>query len=105
MEHVPYVVMNVVDVPAERAREFEERFAKRAGRVQDSPGFEAFELLKPADAQTKYIVYTRWESKDAFEAWVNSSDFAAGHRQHANQGPVSQSSETWTFDLLEGTYR
>ena len=44
-----FVVMNAVDVPPERAAEFEERFAKRAGRVQDSPGFEAFELLKPAD--------------------------------------------------------
>jgi heme oxygenase (mycobilin-producing) len=96
--------MNAVDVPPERAAEFEERFAKRAGRVQDSPGFEAFELLKPADNGTRYVVYTRWASKDAFDAWVSSQDFAAGHTQHAQQGPVSTKSETWMFELLEGVY-
>ena len=96
--------MNAVDVPAERAAEFEHRFATRAGKIKDSPGFEAFELLKPADDRTRYLVYTRWESKDAFEAWVRSADFMAGHRQHADAGPVSTSSETWTFDLLEGEY-
>ena len=101
---MPYVVMNAVDVPAERAAEFEERFAKRAGRVQDAPGFEAFELLKPADGNTKYIVYTRWSSKGDFEAWVGSQDFAAGHAQHSSHGPVSTRSETWMFDLLEGVY-
>jgi heme-degrading monooxygenase HmoA len=99
-----FVVMNSVDVPLERASEFEERFAKRAGRVQDSPGFEAFELLKPADGNTKYVVYTRWASKEAFDAWVSSRDFAAGHTQHAQQGPVSTRSETWMFELLEGVY-
>jgi heme oxygenase (mycobilin-producing) len=105
MNEMSFVVMNVVDVPAERAGEFEGRFAKRAGRVQESDGFEAFELLKPADDQTKYVVYTRWASKEAFEAWVASADFAAGHRQHSTQGPVAQRSETWTYDVLEGLYR
>jgi heme-degrading monooxygenase HmoA len=98
-----YVVMNVVDVPAERAEEFEHRFATRAGKIKDNPGFEAFELLKPEHG-TKYIAYTRWASKADFEAWVSSPDFAAGHRQHASAGPVSTNSETWFFDVLEGEY-
>jgi heme-degrading monooxygenase HmoA len=102
---VAYVVMNAVDVAPERAAEFEERFAKRAGRVQDSPGFEAFELLKPADGNTKYVVYTRWSSKADFDAWLSSQDFAAGHAQHQGQGPVSTRSETWAFELLESVYR
>lgn len=109
-----YVVMNVVDVPADRAAEFEHRFATRAGKIKDNPGFEAFELLKPADgthgvgaagAAKKYIAYTRWASKADFDAWVSSPDFAAGHRQHADAGPVSTNSETWFFDVLEGEYR
>ena len=100
-----YVVINAVDVPADRASEFEERFAKRAGRVQDSPGFEAFELLKSADGNSKYVVYTRWSSKEAFDAWAGSQDFAAGHAQHSQQGPVSTRSETWMFELLESVYQ
>ena len=99
-----YVVMNVIDVPAERADEFERRFAARAARVKDSPGFEAFELLKPADDNTRYIVYTRWNSKDDFEAWLSSPAFAEGHRQHSTQGPVAPTSQTWAFDVLQSEY-
>jgi heme-degrading monooxygenase HmoA len=101
---MPYVVMNVIDVPAERRDEFEARFAARAARVKDSPGFEAFELLKPADDNSRYIVYTRWASKDDFEAWLRSPAFAEGHHQHSTQGPVAPTSETWAFDVLQGEY-
>jgi heme oxygenase (mycobilin-producing) len=99
-----FVVMNAVTVPAERAAEFEQRFATRAGKIKDSPGFEAFELMRPADGSERYVVYTRWDSKDSFDAWVKSPDFAAGHSQHREGGPVGTASELWTFDLIEGEY-
>ena len=99
-----HVVMNVIDVPVDRRDEFERRFAARAARVKDSPGFEAFELLKPADDNTRYIVYTRWTSKDDFEAWLRSPAFAEGHRQHSTKGPVAPTSETWSFDVLQSEY-
>jgi heme-degrading monooxygenase HmoA len=96
--------MNVIDVPVDRKDEFEQRFARRAAQVHASPGFEAFELLKPADDNTKYIVYTRWTSKDDFEAWLRSPAFAEGHRQHSTKGPVAPTSETWAFDVLQAEY-
>ena len=96
--------MNAVTVPPDRAEEFERRFATRAGKIKDQAGFEAFELMRPADGKHRYVVYTRWESKDAFETWMASPDFAAGHRQHAEGGPVGTASEIWTFDLVEGEY-
>ena len=42
------VVINAVTVTEEGRADFEERFAKRAGKVSQAPGFEAFELLKQA---------------------------------------------------------
>lgn len=96
--------MNVIDVPHERAGEFEERFARRAAQVSSSPGFEAFELMRPADGRDRYIVYTRWTSKADFEAWVASPAFTAGHRQHSEQGPVGTASEMWSFDVIQGEY-
>ena len=95
-----YVVINAVKVPDERRDAFEERFAKRAGHVQNADGFEAFELLRPL-GDDRYLVYTRWASKEQFEAWVQSPDFAAGHQQHEQQGPVSAHSEMWSFEVLE----
>jgi hypothetical protein len=30
-----------------------------------------------------------------------SRDFAAGHAQHRESGPVGSASEVWSFDVLE----
>jgi len=97
------VVVNAVTVPAERTDEFEERFAKRAGQVSQSPGFEAFELLRPTEG-SKYLVYTRWRTREDFDAWMKSTYFSEGHRQHSQQGPVSTESEVWQFEVLQGEY-
>lgn len=99
-----FVVMNAITVPKERADEFEQRFATRAGKVSAQPGFEAFELMRPGDGKDRYIVYTRWDSKESFENWVKSPDFMAGHRQQSESGPVGTASELWTFDVVEGEY-
>jgi heme-degrading monooxygenase HmoA len=97
------VVINAVTLPEERRQEFEQRFAARAGQVSGAPGFEAFELLRPS-AGGRYLVYTRWRSREDFEAWMQSSRFAAGHRQHAEGGPVSRESEVWDFEVLQSEY-
>ncbi len=95
------VRINAITVPAERAAEFEARFAARAGAVSSSPGFEAFELLRPTDERGIYLVYTRWESQAAFDAWVESAAFTRGHRVHDTQGPVSSSSELWSYEVIQ----
>jgi heme oxygenase (mycobilin-producing) len=73
------VKINAVDVDPAQAPVFEERFAKRAGAVENQPGFEAFELLRPTDGATTYYVYTRWASEDAYQAWLAGDDFAKAH--------------------------
>jgi heme-degrading monooxygenase HmoA len=98
------VVINAVTVPEERRKQFEERFAARAGQVGGAEGFEAFELLRPAAGSDRYLVYTRWRAREDFEAWMGSTRFAAGHRQHAEGGPVSRESEVWEFEVLQGEY-
>jgi len=97
------VVVNAVTVPEERKEEFEARFAARAGQVSKADGFEAFELLRPAEG-TRYLVYTRWRTQGDFEAWMKSQYFEQGHRQHSESGPVSTASEVWTFDVLQSEY-
>jgi heme-degrading monooxygenase HmoA len=97
------VVVNAVTVPPARTEEFEKRFAQRAGQVSEAPGFEAFELLRPADG-TRYLVYTRWRAREDFEAWMKSQYFSEGHRQHSQEGPVSSESEVWSFEVLQGQY-
>src|ERR1700733_13745289 len=94
------VKINAITVPREHFAEFEHRFATRAGKVEDAAGFEGFELLRPNDEREVCLVLTRWRSEEDFQAWVTSSDFAAGHAQHRTSGSVGTTSELWSFDVL-----
>ena len=95
------VKVNAITVPRERFDAFAERFASRAGKVEQSEGFESFQLLRPNDEREVCLVVTQWRSDEDFEAWLTSPDFAAGHAQHRADGPVGTSSELWSFDVLE----
>ena len=57
------VKINAIEVPEGRGAELEARFSARAGEVEKMPGFEGFELLRPVEGETRYFVYTRWESE------------------------------------------
>ena len=95
------VKINAITVQRDRFAEFEQRFAARAGRVEDAAGFEGFELLRPNDEREVCLVLTRWRSEEDFQAWVASRDFGAGHSQHREKGPIGTASELWSFDVLE----
>ena len=100
------VKINAVEVPADRADEFEARFASRAGAVEHSPGFEAFELLRPTEGGTRYFVYTRWATEDAYQAWLGSQDFAKAHAHVATDksgatAPVAHGAELLSFEVIE----
>jgi heme-degrading monooxygenase HmoA len=109
------VRINAITVPADSGDELARRFAARAGAVDDRDGFEGFELLKPTDGRTTWLVVTRWRDQAAFEAWLASPAFGQGHRgagggdgaggagHGAGQGPVGVSSELWSFDIAGGS--
>lgn len=73
------VVVNVLTVPAGSGAVLEERFAGRAGQVERAPGFEGFSLLRPVEGTDQYLVWTRWRSREDFQAWMASQAFTAGH--------------------------
>jgi heme-degrading monooxygenase HmoA len=43
---------------------------------------------------------TRWESVEAFEAWVGSEEFRRGHARSQSEGPVGTHSEILAFDVV-----
>jgi len=110
------VKINAIAVPEGAGPELEKRFAARAGAVENSPGFEGFQLLRPTGGGDRYFVMTWWESEDAFQGWMNSQDFAKGHaavkgnaavKGDSNAGgpegqrPVSTGAELLAFELVE----
>jgi heme-degrading monooxygenase HmoA len=115
------IKINAITVPADSGDELAQRFAARAGAVDDQDGFEGFELLKPTDDRTTWLVVTRWRDEDAFQAWVSSPAFAHGHQApggeaaaghghgqghgHPEAGakPVGMHSELWSYEVAGGS--
>ena len=56
---------------------------------------------RAVDGRDVYLVYTRWASQADFDAWVQSPAFAHGHRAHHGEGPVSNQSELWSYDVVQ----
>jgi len=121
---VTVIKINAITVPEDSGDELARRFAARAGAVDNQEGFEGFELLKPTDDRTTWLVVTRWRDEAAFEAWVSSPAFAHGHRsangQESSQpgregnadrgagqgnhaGPVGIHSELWSYEIAGGS--
>jgi heme oxygenase (mycobilin-producing) len=92
------VKINALTVPDELRETLEQRFAARAGIVENSDGFEWFELLRPIEGTDKYLVYTRWRSEEDFQNWM-SGPMQAGHR--AGQQPAASDSTVWSFEVIQ----
>jgi heme-degrading monooxygenase HmoA len=69
-------ITNSLPVKAGAEDEVVERFAGSRGSVQGFPGFVSMEVLK---ADEEVLVVTRWESREAFDAWVASEEFKKAH--------------------------
>lgn len=76
-----------LNVPAERAQAFEASWSQRMGMVDHMPGFHGMEVLRDGGTPGHYVVVTRWEAQEHFDAWRNSPEFVAGHsRQPSGPG-------------------
>ncbi|MFD4654178.1 antibiotic biosynthesis monooxygenase family protein [Kitasatospora sp. NPDC058444] len=98
------VKINVLTVPAEQREVLEQRFASRAGAVENSDGFEWFELLRPVEGTDQYLVYTRWRSEEDFKAWMEGPMKAAhqnGPSDEAPKRPAASGSTLWSFEVVQ----
>ena len=66
------VKINALSMPEGAGPEVEQRFAARLDGLRDQQGFLGFELLRPVSGETRYFVYSRWESEDAYQAWATA---------------------------------
>ncbi|MER6348156.1 antibiotic biosynthesis monooxygenase family protein [Streptomyces sp. NPDC001595] len=106
------VKINVLTVPAEQRETLEKRFASRAHAVENSDGFEWFELLRPVEGTDTYLVYTRWRDEESFQAWMEGPMKAAhqgtsggerGERGESGERPkpAASGSTLWSFEVVQ----
>lgn len=100
-----FVAINVLSVPEGQGATLEGRFAGRAGMVEHAEGFESFELLRPMEGTSDYLVITRWADEHAYKSWLDSREFARGHGGGAGgqtgDNPAATGSQIWTFQTVQ----
>jgi heme-degrading monooxygenase HmoA len=99
------VKINAIELPEGAGPELESRFAARLGAVEGSPGFEEFCLLRPTAGESRYFVYTRWASEEAYQQWsaTRSRGAHAGPPSGAPVAPVATGAALLEFDVVSRT--
>ncbi len=76
-----------------------EAFRNRRGLVDRMPGFKGFALLVDWD-RLEALVMTKWESREAFQAWVESEEFRKAHEKA--RGGSGLESEGGLYEVVLG---
>ena len=97
------VKINAIEVPEGAGPELEKRFGARHGAVEGSPGFLGFELLRPVKGETRYFVYTRWETEEDFQAWAGGSAKEAHAGERAK--PVASGASLLEFEVVQSVQK
>ncbi|GLC33318.1 hypothetical protein PLESTB_000346300 [Pleodorina starrii] len=104
-----YIVHNVFKVKPESASDFEQVWKSRESHLKEMPGFVRFAMLRCENVPGKYISQTYWQTKEDFQAWTKSSQFAASHGSSSSSsgggsghGEGQQSKRPNTMSMLEG---
>lgn len=97
-----YVVMNVLQVPEEGKSKMIELFSNSAENMKQVPGCLEFQFLNSTD-ENKQIVYTKWESKEAFKAWTESEAFRRAHDERRTRGSTATGSKLETYEVIHHT--
>jgi heme-degrading monooxygenase HmoA len=71
---------------------FENLWRNRQSRLEGTPGFLSFELLRggvdAADGTRLYISHSRWADRDSFAAWTRSQAFRDAHRSAGSERDI-----------------
>lgn len=94
------VIINAITVPENAGPELEQRFAARKHAVDQEPGFEGFQLLRPTAGENRYFVVTQWATQADFEAWRDGRA-AAAHQRPGGQKPVGTGADLMEFEVVE----
>ena len=92
------VAINALTVPEPARPELEKRFAERKHSVDDAPGFEGFQLLRPVAGGDQYFVYTQWATREDFEKW---RAYRKSAHESMGKKPVTESANLLEFEVVD----
>ena len=75
----PYVALSEIAVDEEGAGPLQAAFEARLGAVDAWDGFLGLELLADRRTPGRYLMLSRWRSKEAFVEYMRSDDHRRSH--------------------------
>ena len=98
------VKINALTVPVGQEEELERRFAARQHAVDNQPGFEGFQLLRPTRGEDRYFVVTQWQDEQSYQAWreqdTHAHDRPAGGEGQQPRQAVATGAQLLEFDVV-----
>ncbi len=78
-----FFAMNRFRITPGREQEFIEMWRRRESYLDEAPGFLEFHMLRGPSLEnhTLFVSHSRWQSREAFEAWTHSEAFRKAHAQ------------------------
>lgn len=102
-----FVSQSEIAIEGDRGSLLEAAFRTRPGLVDAHNGFLGLELLREVGHRGRYVLVTRWRTREDFRRYMKSRDYRASHaREHAGLEEVSDGAplrQFETVDLHEGT--
>ncbi|SNT52976.1 Heme-degrading monooxygenase HmoA [Bacillus sp. OK838] len=98
-----YVVMNNIPVSEEGRPVFEHRFKKRAGFIENEPGFVALRILRPINSET-YVILTIWEKQADFMSWQKSSSYQEAYNSDTKATITNSSQKMFSGEAYVTQY-
>jgi heme-degrading monooxygenase HmoA len=94
-------VFNRLPVKEGAAGQIVERFANSRRHVQEFPGFVSMEVLRSegTEGADEVLVITRWQSREAFDAWVGSEGFKRAHGRGGGGDLLRGHPQMSTYDV------
>jgi heme-degrading monooxygenase HmoA len=74
-----YIAISEVSVPDAGIERLKAAFCNRLGAVDGWPGFIGLEVLQDRCERGRFLMVTRWSSKEAFRDYMRSPDHRRSH--------------------------
>lgn len=90
-----FIAVNKIMVPVEHRRAVIEAFEKATPEMKQFKGFLGLEMWTAEDNTLQAV--SKWESKEAMEAYTNNSLFARHHGGGASSGEQGHGGQVTTY--------
>lgn len=101
MGRMSIVKINAITVPKDAGEHLEERFKARKHAIDNQPGFEGFQLLRPVKGEERYFVVTRWADEESYNNWWAGEGRSAHAHGEGREGGEAREPVASGADLLE----